>query len=304
MTRYEEKRYKMVKIGAYIGIIGNIILALVKGVVGIVAESRALIADAIHSASDVISSIAVFIGVRAAKRPPDRDHPYGHGKAETLTAIIVAVLLFLVGAEIGIEAMKDIGKEATVPHAMALIAVIFSIVVKEGMFHYKYQLGKKYKSDALITDAWHHRSDAFSSIAAFVGIGASLLGDWIDVSWLLYGDVMAGLFVAILIMRMAWKLGKDSIHNVLDHVLHEEDTKEMREIVIQVDGVRRIDEFFAREHGYYVIVDIKIAVDPSITVEEGHAIAKNVKEALLTINNVKDVFVHVNPDVSPEKRSE
>lgn len=295
MARSEEERYRMIRFGAFVGIFGNVVLALIKGIVGVIADSRALIADAVHSASDSATSVAVFIGVRAAKLPPDEDHPYGHGKAETITAIIVSVILFIVGVEIGMQAIRDFGEEVTVPHLIALYTVIFSIIVKEGMFQYKYRLGKKYNSEALITDAWHHRSDAFSSIAVFFGIGAVLFGNWMDITWLMYGDVVAGLFVALLIMRMAWKLGKDSIHNVLDHVLHEEDTEEMRAIVRRVPGVRRIDEFLAREHGYYVIVDIKIAVDPTITVEEGHDIAKNVKEALLTVNDVKDVFVHVNP---------
>ncbi|MFB4163784.1 cation diffusion facilitator family transporter [Alteribacillus sp. JSM 102045] len=285
----------MVRTGALVGIFGNIFLALIKGVVGWVADSRALLADAVHSASDVVGSVAVLIGVRAAKLPPDKDHPYGHGKAETVTAIIVAVLLFIVGFEIGLDALKDAGNPVTVPKPAALYAVVFSILLKESMFRYKHFLGKKYKSDALLTDAWHHRSDVFSSLAALLGIGASLLGNQLNISWLLYGDLAAGVFVAILIMKMAWKLGKESIHNALDHVLHVEDTVKMREQAEEIEGVIQIDEFFAREHGHYVIIDIKIAVDPAITVEEGHAIGKKVKEKLLEDEHVKDVFIHINP---------
>ncbi|SDH57342.1 cation diffusion facilitator family transporter [Alteribacillus persepolensis] len=295
MESYEERRYRMVRLGAFIGIFGNIFLALLKGIVGWLANSRALIADAVHSASDVAGSVAVFIGVRAAKLPPDKDHPYGHGKAETVTAIIVAVLLFIVGFEIGLDSLKDAGEPVSVPKMAALYAVIFSVVLKEAMFRYKHFLGTKYKSEALLTDAWHHRSDVFSSLAALLGIGASILGGKTDIAWLLYGDLAAGLFVAILIMRMAWKMGKESIHNALDHVLHAEDTAEMRTQVETVDGVIQIDEFFAREHGHYVIVDIKVAVDPAITVQEGHAIGKAVKEKLLQNEYIKDVFIHINP---------
>lgn len=290
-----EERYKKVKFGAWVGIIGNIILAVIKAIVGIMANSRALVADAAHSASDVVGSVAVLIGIRAAQLPPDRDHPYGHGKAETITAIIVAVLLFVVGLEIAIGAFKAFFEPIAVPGIAAIYAVIFSIVIKELMFRYKIHLGKKYKSDALITDAWHHRSDALSSVAAMLGIGASIIGGSIGVPWLVYADPVAGIFVAALIIKMAWKLGSESIHNTLDHVLHEEDTEEMYKKAAGVSGVRKVNELLAREHGHYVIVDIKIGVDPAITVEDGHAIGKLVKEKLMEDQYVQDVRVHINP---------
>jgi cation diffusion facilitator family transporter len=288
-------RYQKVRFAAWVGIIGNIILAIIKAVIGIMANSRALVADAVHSASDVVGSVVVLIGVRAAKLPPDRDHPYGHGKAESVAAIIVAVLLFIVGFEIALGAFKSFFEPVEVPKVIAIYAVIFSIVVKELMFRYKYNLGKKYKSEALMTDAWHHRSDVFSSFAALIGIGAALLGGYINIPWLVYGDSIASAFVAILIGKMAWSLGKQSIHNALDHVLHEEDTVDMVKAANDVEGVMNIDEFFAREHGHYVIIDIKVAVDPSITVEQGHAIGKRVKERLLKEKHVHDVLVHINP---------
>ena len=291
----EEIRYRKVRFGAWVGIIGNIVLAIIKGVIGFIANSRALIADAVHSASDVVGSVAVLIGIRAAKLPPDRDHPYGHGKAENVTAIIVAVILFVVGFEIALGAFKSFFEPVVVPKIIAIYAVIFSIIVKELMFRYKYQLGKKYKSDALMTDAWHHRSDVFSSMAALLGIGASILGSQMGIAWLAYADPVAGAFVALLIMRMAWKLGKESIHNTLDHVLHEEDTVDMRKIASSVPGVVQIDEFLAREHGHYVIIDIKVAVDPHITVEEGHRVGKNLKKKLMEDEHVRDVLVHINP---------
>ncbi|MDQ0254256.1 cation diffusion facilitator family transporter [Evansella vedderi] len=292
---HPDERYKKVKLGAWIGIIGNIVLAVIKAIVGMMANSRALVADAVHSASDVVGSVAVLIGVRAAQLPPDRDHPYGHGKAETVTAIIVAVLLFIVGLEIAINAFKAFFEPIAVPGVAAIYAVIFSIIIKELMFRYKIYLGKKYKSDALVTDAWHHRSDVFSSVAALLGIGASITGGWLGISWLVYADPVAGIFVAILIIKMAWKLGSESIHNTLDHVLHEEDTKEMYNTAANVKGVLKVDELLAREHGHYVIIDIKVAVDPTITVKEGHAIGKKVKEKLMEDQYVQDVRVHINP---------
>lgn len=295
MVEQKDERYQKVQFAAWVGIIGNIVLALIKGIVGWLAGSRALVADAVHSASDVVGSVAVLIGVRAAKLPPDKDHPYGHGKAESIAAIIVAVLLFFVGFEIAISAIQSFNEPIDVPGVIAIYAVIFSIIVKELMFRYKFNLGKKYRSEALVTDAWHHRSDVFSSFAALIGIGASIIGGHIGIGWLVYADPLAGLFVSILILKMAWSLGKQSIHNAMDHVLHDEDTEEMRQAAKEVEGVLCIDEFLAREHGHYVIIDIKIGVNPHITVEEGHAIGKKVKQKLIQVEHVQDVRVHINP---------
>ncbi len=300
----EDERYRKVRFAAWVGIIGNIILAIIKAVVGVVANSRALIADAVHSASDVIGSVVVLIGVRAAKMPPDRDHPYGHGKAESVAAIIVAVLLFFVSFEIALSAARSFFEPIEVPKVLAIYAVVFSIITKEIMFRYKYYLGKKYKSDAIMTDAWHHRSDVFSSFAALIGIGAAIIGGQQNIPSLVYADSLASVFVALLIAKMAWSLGKQSIHNALDHVLHEEDTIEMKDAAASVNGVLNIDEFFAREHGHYVIIDIKVAVDPQISVEEGHAIGKMVKERLLLEEYVQDVLVHINPYKEKKKNEE
>jgi cation diffusion facilitator family transporter len=288
-------RFKQAEFAAMVGVVGNILLAVVKMVVGFLANSRALIADAVHSASDVVGSLAVFIGVRAAKLPPDRDHPYGHGKAESIAAIIVAVLLFVVGLEIGKSSVQAFFVPLEAPKAIAIYAAIISIIVKEAMFQYKYKLGKKIKSDAIIINAYEHRSDVYSSIAALIGISGAILGGKYGVEWLVYADPVAGVLVSLMVLRMAWKLGKESIHNTLDHVLHEEDTVEMKKVVQSIAGVKKIDEFFAREHGYYVIIDLKIAVDPYITVEEGHQIGKQVKYELMGLSEVKDVFVHINP---------
>ncbi|TMW73967.1 cation transporter [Alteribacter natronophilus] len=291
----QDIRYKKVRLGAWVGIIGNVVLAVIKAVTGIMANSRALVADAVHSASDVVGSVAVLVGVRAARMPPDEDHPYGHGKAETVTAIIVAVLLFIVGFEIALNAVQALFEPIAMPGMAAIYAIIFSIIVKELMFRYKIHLGKKYRSDALITDAWHHRSDVFSSAAALLGVGASIIGGNTGIDWLVYADPVAGFFVAILIGKMAWKLGSEAIHNTLDHVLHEEDTEEMYKTAQEVEGVLEINELLAREHGHYVIVDIKVAVDPHITVEEGHRIGKRVKDRLMKDEYVQDVRVHINP---------
>jgi len=292
----KEERFKKAEFAAWVGIIGNLLLAFIKGVIGYIANSKALIADAVHSASDVVGSFAVLIGVRAAQKPPDKDHPYGHGKAENISAIIVAVLLFLVGAEVGYTSIKSLFMELEAPGVIAIYGALISIVVKESMFQYKYRLGKKINSQAIIANAWEHRSDVYSSIAALVGIGGAVLGGKFGINWLVYLDPVAGALVSLLIMKMAYTIGKETIHNTLDRVLQEEEAKEHIAEIEKVIGVLHVDEFYAREHGHYLIIDVKIGVNPEITVEKGHKIGKEVKQVLIeNFPNVKDVFVHVNP---------
>lgn len=291
----KDARFKKAEFAAMVGVVGNIVLAALKWIIGIYANSKALVADAVHSASDVAGSLAVYIGLRAAKAPPDEDHPYGHGKAESIAAIIVAVLLMLVGVEIGRSAIESFFKPIEAPKAIAIVAVVVSIIVKEGMFRYKYKLGKQLNSDALIVNAYEHRSDVYSSLAALVGISAAVVGGKLGIGWLEYADPVTGLVVAIFIIKMAWSLGKESIHNTLDHVLHDEDTEEFKNVVRSVPGVMKLDVLHAREHGHYVIIDLKLSVDPNITVEEGHRIGKLVKKKLMENKNVQNVLVHINP---------
>jgi cation diffusion facilitator family transporter len=298
----KEERFRQAEFAAIVGIIGNVALAVVKGVAGVLGNSKALLADAVHSASDVAGSLAVWIGLRAAKRPPDEDHPYGHGKAESIAAIIVAVLLFIIGIEIGRSAVLAFFQPLRPPEIIAVYVLVLSILVKEAMFRYKYRLGKKLNSNAIIVNAYEHRSDVFSSIAALIGVGAAIIGGRWKIDWLLYADPVAGLFVSVLVLKMAWDLGKESIHTAIDHVLHEEETEYLRKAVLSFPDVKQIHELHAREHGHYVIVDLKIAVDPFITIEEGHRIGKKVKEKLLTLPRVENVMVHINP-YHPEKNT-
>lgn len=291
----KNERFKKAEFAAIIGIVGNIVLAALKWIIGIYANSRALIADAVHSASDVAGSLAVLIGLRAAKQPPDEEHPYGHGKAESIAAIIVAVLLFLVGIEIGTSSFEAFFQPIEAPKAIAIVAVLISIITKELMFRYKFRLGKQLKSDALIVNAYEHRSDVYSSIAALIGIGAAVIGGYFQIEWLEYADPVAGIVVAIMILRMAWSLGKESIGNTLDRVLDGEETLKLKKVAEEVSEVKQIDELHAREHGHYVIIDIKISVDPHMTVEQGHKVGKAVKRKLMEQKNVENVFVHINP---------
>ena len=292
-----DERFQKAEFAAWVGIVGNLALAVLKGVIGFLANSKALLADAAHSASDVAGSFAVLIGLRAAKLPPDDDHPYGHGKAESIASIIVSVLLLFVGVEIGISALKTLwGGVDAPPKSYALIVIVISLVAKEAMFQYKYRLGKKLASQALIANAWEHRSDVYSSLAALAGVLGAILGKYLGMPYFYYLDPAAGLFVSLLVLKMGYDLVMEAIHNTMDHVLHQEDAAELITAVQRVKGVIAVDDLRAREHGHYVIVDLKISVNPKITVLDGHDIAKAVKQQLMKrFIHVSDVLVHVNP---------
>lgn len=281
---------------AWLGIAGNLFLALMKGTVGWWAGSRALLADGINSATDVVSSLAVLYGIHLAHAPPDDEHPYGHGKAETIVGVIVAVIVAGAGLEAGIAAMKAFFQPLSPPGWPALAAGVLAVAAKEGMFRYTIRLGKKWKSQAIIASAWDHRADVFSTLAALAGISGAMLGQVLGWPFLAVLDPLAGLGVAVFILTVAVKLIRESAWSAMDRVLDEEETRELRSAAESVPGVIRIDELLAREHGHYVIVDIRVAVDPGISVEEGHTIGKRVKRQLLdSFEHVEDVFVHINP---------
>jgi cation diffusion facilitator family transporter len=293
----KEARFKKAEKAAWIGIIGNVSLALLKGSVGFMSGSKALIADAAKSASGVASSFAILISIRAAQAPPDKDQPHTHGKAESIVGIIIAVLLMLVGIEIAISAVKLMKAGVhEAPQWYALLAIAVSIVAKEALFQYKFRLVNKLTSQVLIANAGDNRTDVYSSIAAFVGVGAALVGGYWDIPWLYYMDPIASLVVAGLIVMIGYKLVIQSIHSTLEHVLHDEDSEELLKSVLKTKGVITVDDLRAREHGHYMIVDVKISVNPRISVLEGHDIAKAVKHNLMDrFSHVSDVFVHVNP---------
>lgn len=292
----ESSKHKVVA-ATWVGIIVNILLAILKGIGGIISGSRALLADALHSASDIVSSVVILFAVKISNKPPDEEHPYGHGKAENIASMIVALLLIVVGLEISISSIKVFfGEIPTAPTSIALVIVAISIVLKEGLFQYKYRVGKKYKSTALISDAWHHRSDSLSSMAALVGIGLAMLGEHYDISFLIYGDALAGIIVSMIVIKVGYGLAKEASNIMMEKVLPEKDIKHIYKTVEAVPGTLRIDQIHARTHGSYVVVDIKCSVDPTISVREGHTIARNIKQTLLKNHtDIEDVLVHINP---------
>lgn len=276
-----------------ITIIGNVVLSVVKLLAGIIAHSNAMISDAIHSASDVFSTFVVIIGIRLASKKPDKEHPYGHERLECVAAIILAIVLFITGLGIGTEALRNIlhgnYSDLQVPGVLALIAAIISIVSKEGMYWYTRYYAKKIDSSALMADAWHHRSDAFSSIGALIGIGGARLGFPIM-------DSIASLVIFLFIVKAAFDIFKDAMDKMVDHSCDGETEKQIYDCVMKNEKVMGIDLLQTRIFGNKIYVDVEIQADASYTLQEAHNIAEAVHDDIeQNFSQVKHIMVHVNP---------
>lgn len=278
---------------SFITILGNVLLAVFKLMAGIMANSTAMLSDAIHSASDIFSTIVVIIGIKMASKKADKEHPYGHERLECVAAILLSVVLFVTGLGIGTEALKTIlsknDTEIAVPGILALIAAIVSIVMKEGMYWYTRYYAKKIDSGALMADAWHHRSDAFSSVGALIGIGGARLGFPIM-------DSIASLVIFVFIIKAAVDIFKDAMDKMIDRSCDEETENQIYARVLNHKGVRGVDMLHTRIFGNKIYVDIEIQVDASYTLKKAHGIANEVHDDIEeNFPKVKHIMVHVNP---------
>lgn len=278
---------------SFITIVGNVLLSIIKLLAGIIAHSNAMISDAIHSASDVFSTIIVIIGIKLSARKPDKEHPYGHERMECVAAIVLSIVLFITGLGIGSTAVKNItsGSYNTlqIPGILALAAAILSIVCKEGMYWYTRYNARKIDSSALMADAWHHRSDAFSSIGALVGIAGARLGFPVM-------DSVASLVIFVFIIKAAYDIFKDAIDKMVDHSCDDKTEREIRDCVIGNKDVLGIDLLQTRIFGNKIYVDVEIRANASYTLKEAHEIAESVHNDIeKNFPKVKHIMVHVNP---------
>ena len=292
----EENFQRVAKKVSVTTIIGNLILSVLKLIAGIVAHSSAMISDAVHSASDVFSTFVVMIGIKLASKEPDKEHPYGHERLECVAAIVLAMVLFITGLGIGAEALGNIVQgnynDLQVPGMLALVAAIISIVSKEGMYWYTRINAKRIDSSALMADAWHHRSDAFSSVGALVGIAGARMGFPVM-------DSIASLVIFLFIVKAAYDIFKDSIDKMVDHSCDEETEKDIFECVIENEDVMGVDLLQTRIFGNKIYVDVEIQVDGSYTLQEAHKIAETVHDNIeKNFPKVKHIMVHVNPAVN------
>lgn len=286
----KEQRYRAGRLATWVGIIANVLLALFKGAVGVISGSIALIADAFHSMSDVMSSLVVLGGLKYSQMPADANHHYGHAKAESIAAKIVAIMLMAAACGIAWTAFQVIQQtEIHIPTTAALWAAALSIVVKEAMYHYTIRVGRRINSVAVKADAWHHRSDALSSIAALVGIGGALLG-------YPFLDPVAGLVVALMIAWAAVSIYWSAVKDLMDQAPRQEMITDIKKTTAAIPGIMEVQEVKGRLHGPVVYIDMKISVPRDITVEQGHRLADQAKQIIITQHpEVEEVLIHVNP---------
>ncbi len=274
-----------------ITIILNLLLSLLKFITGIAAHSQALISDAVHSASDVASTIAVIFGINLASRKSDRGHPYGHERIECIFSIILSMMLFATGAGIGISAVKTIinGNEITIPGKIALGAAFISIVVKEWMYHYTKRAAKKLNSLSMMADAWHHRSDALSSVGSLIGIGGAILGFPIC-------EPAASIVICVFIVKASYDIFMEAVNSLVDSSCSDEEVEQMRKVINSVEGVKSIDLLMTRRFGSKVYVDVEISEDGCLSLFNAHSIAEKVHDSIeKNFKDVKHCMVHVNP---------
>ena len=278
---------------SYISILGNVLLSIFKLMAGISAHSGAMISDAVHSASDVFSTFVVMIGIKISARASDKEHPYGHERMECVAAIVLATILCITGLGIGKNAIAKLqdGNDAgmVIPGILALVAAIVSIVVKEAMFWYTRGAAKKIDSGALMADAWHHRSDALSSVGALVGILFARNGYPVM-------DVVASLIICVFIVKASYDIFKDAVDKMVDKACDEETERELKNFVEAQPGVLGVDLLQTRVFGNKIYVDLEIGADENSTLKESHQVAEQVHDKLeIQFPKVKHIMIHVNP---------
>lgn len=297
----EKKIYKVTAVGSVV----NILLVAFKFVAGFVGRSSAMVADAVHSLSDLLTDFIIIIFVKQASKPIDQTHEYGHGKFETLATFIIGVILILVGLGIMITGVEDCikffqGDRGERPRIIALIAAVLSILLKEGTFRYTLSQGNKINSPVLIANAWHHRSDAYSSIATLIGVAGSMfLGK--------YGlilDPLAAILVSFYICKSGYDIVKPSIDELLEKSLPIETEKEIREILKSVEGIERIHNLKTRKIGNRIAIETHAEMDGSISLEEAHQIATEAeKEIKKKYGNKTHIGIHMEPSKRKENHN-
>lgn len=270
-------------------IIGNLILGIGKIICGIISSSTAIIADGMHSMSDVFTTIGVIVGLKLSSKEADEGHPYGHEKIENISSLFLSIMLFIVAVGIGYSGIRNIIiNNYTIPGVLAIIAAVISIVVKEWMYHYTIKYAEKYNSQSLKADAWHHRSDSLSSIGALIGIIGARMGYPIL-------DPLVAVIICIIIIKVSYDICKQSIVQLIDTSASNEVIEDIYKKILNIEGVIKIDCLKTRQHASKLYVDVDISVNPDVSVKEGHDIAAKVHSEIEKNKDIKHCMVHVNP---------
>ncbi len=288
----ERERARAAQRVTLVGAVVNLVLAVGKIVIGTLGQSQALVADGIHSLSDLVSDAVVLVATRHGSREPDPQHPYGHGRIETVATVAVGMLLFGVTAGIVYDAARRLTSPETLLHPgpLALVAALLSVLAKEALTRYTLRVARRIRSALLRANAWHHRSDAISSVVVIIGVAGSMAG-------LPYLDAVAAIFVALMIAKIAWDLSWGGIRELIDTGLDPEDVTRIRQVILSVHGVRAMHMLRSRRMGADALVDVHILVDPRLSVSEGHQISETVRAKLVReLEDVTDVMVHIDPE--------
>ena len=276
----------------FLGLAANVALTVAKFLAGFFGHSQALIADAVESLADIFSSIIVWRGLIVADTPPDEDHPYGHGKAEPIAGAIVSVMLLLAAGWIAWHSLEGIIEPRLAPSPWTLIVLVVVIVVKETLFRFVLHEAEHVESSAVTTDAWHHRSDAITSAAAFLGISITLIGG----KEYQHADNWAALVAAVVIGFNGWRLLRPAYNELMDRAPDRELIEQIRAVARTIPGVAGVEKTFVRKMGYQFFVDMHVEVDPQMTVERSHLIGHEVKDKVRAqIPSVRDVLIHIEP---------
>ena len=278
-----------------VGILGNVLLTAFKFFAGITGKSGAMVSDAVHSLSDVFATLIAYIGVRLSRRAEDAEHPYGHERFECVASLILGLILAGTGIGIGYTGIRKLlfeQSEIAVPTVLPLLAAVVSIIVKEGMFRYTMYYAKKLDSAAFKADAWHHRSDALSSVGSFIGVGMARLGYPMM-------DPIAGLLICALILKVAFDIIRDALSKMLDTSCDSTFENKLYRFIEEQEGVKHVDLLHTRQFGNKIYVDLEISVDRQISLVDAHAIAENIHTSVeRNFPNVKHIMIHVNPEES------
>jgi cation diffusion facilitator family transporter len=276
----------------FLGLAVNVALTVAKFLAGSLGHSQALIADAVESLADIFSSMIVWRGLVVAETPPDEDHPYGHGKAEPLAAALVSVMLLVAAGSIAFNALHSLNEPRIAPSPWTLIILIVVIAAKETLFRFVLRESETVSSSAVETDAWHHRSDAITSAAAFLGISISLVGGKNYAA----ADNWAAVTAAAVIAWNGWRLLRPAFNELMDRSPDRELIEKIRAVAGTISGVDGVEKCFVRKMGYQFFVDMHLEVDPQMTVENSHRIGHEVKNKVRAeIPSVRDVLIHIEP---------
>jgi cation diffusion facilitator family transporter len=287
-------KYKEIQRVSRITLTFNVFLGAAKLAVGLIFRSMAVVSDSVHTFSDVFATIIVMIGIKLSSALPDKHHNYGHEKIEAVFATLLAVILFLTGAFLLYNSISSIINRSVAIYSPLLIAVtVLGIVSKEFMFHYTMHYAKKYRSQSLKAEAWHHRSDALSSVAVLVGVGGALL-----FPSLYFLEPLSAIAVSVLICKVAVQIYLEAIDKLVDKAADPETVRKISEIVLAIPGVRRIDGLKTRQSTFMIYVDLEIAADGKLSLDDAHSIAQEVHDVLehkYIELDIKHINVHVNP---------